>query len=153
MLGLSLPDLQAQIGTIDKSIKEQISLLQGIDSTLIAAKIINEQISTLSAQKKNTESMVAIQKDPSKMAELFSLSRDPAVARQINEALQNGNPEQIMDTMIQAQLDKMTNEAQKAEALKKLNEFKNGAKEILAMGGGMVAIALLVMMMEGMKDS
>ena len=106
---------------------------------------MQEEIGQLEASIKNYE-------DPQKIAELYSLTRNPEVAKQLNDVLESGDISKTMDVMINAQLEKIADENERKAAEEKLKKQKEKYEAMAAAVGGGALILVYLLFMEGMKQ-
>lgn len=152
-MGLSLPDLQAQSQQLASDLEQKIAQAAQLPQGTEAANIVNAKIKEINTKKAELDTMIAIQSDPKKMAELFTLTRDAEVAKTMADAIEKGDTEQIMETMKDAMLAKAKDDEAKNAALEKYKALRAKAGEWIGMGGGVAALLIIAMIMEGANNA
>ncbi len=146
----TIPQIQDTIDQIDASISEKRELLAKLSDQHDTG--LTQEIADLQMQKKALETSMNNYNNPEKIAALYSGTRSPEVAKQISQFLEEGDMSKAMDTLIETQMAKLQEGADKEAARRKFEALKKRGEQIMMGLGGGAALIIYLMFIEGMKQ-
>lgn len=149
-------DVVAQMKTRLAELQQQSHASINTLSNLAAAGSsdfgLGERIQSMQEEIGKLETSIKNYEDPQKIAELYRLTRNPEVAKQLNNVLESGKISDTMDVMIQAQLEQIADDNERKAAEEKLKKQKEKYEAMAAAVGGGALILVYLLFMEGMKQ-